>query len=109
MREGVYVVSLEADGIKGLIIGTLCDGHMTGCDRTHLITGTYKQNGNRLSGTFAFKRHSRRPDIREIANLDDFEVRFNGIGGDGFGEIQSGVPGKPGLQVKAKFRWLCET
>jgi len=106
MRDGIYVVSLEAGGIKGLIIGTLRDGLMTGCDRTHLVTGSYKQKGNRLGGRFAFRRHTRRPDITEIANLDNFEVQFSGIGGDGFGEIHTGVPGKPGLTVKASFRWL---
>lgn len=108
MREGIYAVSLESGGIKGLIIGALRNGAITGCDRTHFVNGTYKKKGNRLSGVFTFSRHTKRPDLREIANLDAFEVAFTGIGGDGFGELQSGVPGKPGQKVKATFRWLCE-
>ena len=107
MREGIYIVSLQAGAIKGLIIGSLCNGVMTGCDRTHFVTGRYKQNGNRLSGSFAFRRHTKRPDLTEIANLDNFEVQFTGIGGDGFGEIHSAVPGNPSQNVKATFRWLC--
>lgn len=108
MREGVYKVTLESGEVKGLIIGALRGGHITGCDRTHFVTGTYKRRGNRLSGTFTFTRHSRRADIPEIANLDNFEVNFTGIGGDGFGELHSIVPGKPSHKVKATFRWIGE-
>jgi hypothetical protein len=108
MRDGIYKVTLESGGIKGVVIGALRDGQITGCDRTHFVTGSYKRKGNRLSGTFSFRRHSRRDGVVEIANLDDFDVRFTGIGSDGFGELHSVVPGKHGPMVKATFRWIAE-
>ncbi len=108
MRDGMYKVTLAAGGIKGLIIGALRGNRMTGCDQTHFVTGTVKRDGNRVSGTFRLTRHSRHADFQEIANLDDFEVRFTGIGSDSFGEFESEILGKPGLTVKSTFRWISE-
>lgn len=108
MRDGAYKVILEANGERRLIIGSFRAGQLTGCDRTHFVTGTATRKGNRLSGTFHMVRHSRRPDIEEFANLDNFSIRFEGIAGDSFGEFDSEIAGKPGLKVKSTFRWVCE-
>jgi len=108
MRDGIYKVYLDAGGAKGFIIGAMRDGHITGCDQTHFITGRFSRRGNRVKGSFIFKRHSRRSDFREIANLDDFETPFSGVCSDSFGQLEAAVPERPGLKVVATFRWVCE-
>jgi len=108
MRDGVYQVHLASQGLTGFIIGTMCDGRLTGCDQTHHVTGYIRRDGSRFKGTLAMKRHARPPGFREIANLDDFEVRFSGICGDSFGQFDARIVDKPGLPVTATFRWVCE-
>jgi hypothetical protein len=108
MRDGIYKVDLSAGPMKGLMLGAMKDGVLTGCDQSHYVTGSYTRKGARVSGVFNFKRHSSRDDFKEIAYLDDFTVQFSGICGESFGQFESVVPGRPGLIVKATFRWLCE-
>lgn len=108
MRDGIYKVTLQAGEMKGLIIGALHDGQITGCDKTHFVTGTYTHNGARISGVFVMQRHTQRDDVVEIANLDDITAHFSGICGDCFGELDAVVKGRPDLKVKATFRKICE-
>jgi hypothetical protein len=108
MRDGIYTVTLEAGGLNGLLIGTLHDGLITGCDQTHHVTGKVVQRGNRIKGGMVMRRHARPEGFVEIANLDTITVSFDGIGGDGVGAFDAKVAEKPALRVKATFQWLCE-
>jgi len=108
MRDGIYKVILDSRGLKGLIIGALSDGRVTGCDQTHHVTGSVKRDGSRMSGTLVMKRHARPPEFVEIANLDTITVRFSGICSDNFGQFDAKIVEKPDLPVNATFHWLCE-
>jgi hypothetical protein len=108
MRNGVYKVHLKSRGLTGFILGSLSNGRLTGCDQTHHVTGQIKREGSRFGGTLLMKRHSRPPDFQEIANLDDFEVRFSGICGDSFGQFEARIVEMPGLPVTATFQWVCD-
>lgn len=108
MRDGIYKVALEADGLKGMMVGAMRNGRLTGCDQSHFVTGTFKRNGHRINGSFRMTRHTRHPNIREIANLDEFNVNFSGICGESFGQFEAKVPERPGLVVYATFRWVCD-
>jgi hypothetical protein len=108
MRNGIYKVTLESGGLKGLIIGTLHEGLVTGCDQTHHVTGHVSQQGNRHKGTMVMRRHARLEGFVEIANLDVITVNFSGICGDSFGQFDAKLVEKPDLLVKATFQWMCE-
>ena len=104
MRDGIYKVTLKSGGLKGLIIGTLHDGLVTGCDQTHHVTGAVSQQGSRLKGKMVMRRHARPEGFVEIANLDLITVNFSGI----CGQFDAKLAEKPGLPVKATFQWMCE-
>jgi glutamate synthase domain-containing protein 3 len=108
MRDGIYKVTLESGGLKGLIIGTLCDGLVTGCDQSHHVTGYVRQQGSRHKGTMVLSRHARPEGFVEIANLDHITVNFSGICGDSFGQFDAKIAEKTDLPVKATFQWMCE-
>lgn len=107
MREGMYKVVIAGRGIKILMIGTLADGQITGCDPTHHVTGTVRETGTRLRGTMHMCRHAKPKGFVEIANLDIIDVTFEGIGNTGFGEFDAHIEGHPELKVRASFQWLC--
>ena len=94
MRDGIYKVSLASGDRKGLIIGTVHEGLITGCDQTHHVTG-------RVS-------HARPEGFVEIANLDTITVRFAGICGESFGQFDARIAENPDLNVQATFQWMCE-
>jgi hypothetical protein len=108
MRDGIYQVHLKSRELPGFMIGTLCNGRLTGCDQTHHVTGQIRRDGSRFSGRLFMKRHARPAWFHEIANLDDFEVRFSGICGDSFGEFDATIVDKPGIPVVATFQWVCD-
>lgn len=108
MRDGVYKVTLESGSLKGLLIGTLYDGAVTGCDQSHHVTGKVVQRGNRIKGDMVMRRHARPKDFVEIANLDTITVSFEGIGGESFGQFDATIAENPDLHVKASFQWMCE-
>jgi hypothetical protein len=108
MRDGIYTVSLVSGSLKGLLIGTVHDGRVTGCDQTHHVTGHVSHVGNRHQGKLVMTRHARPEGFVEIANLDVITVSFDGICGDSFGQFDARVAEKPDLKVKASFRWMCE-
>ncbi len=108
MRDGIYKVVLESGGLKGLIIGTLHEGLVIGCDQTHHITGHVSQQGSRHKGKMVMRRHARPKGFVEIANLDVITVAFAGICGSCFGQFDAKLAERPDLQVKATFQWMCD-
>ena len=108
MRDGIYKVSLASGDRKGLLIGTLHEGLVTGCDQTHHVTGHVDQDGHRVKGKMVMTRHARPEGFIEIANLDVITVSFDGICGDSFGQFDARIAENPGLKVKATFQWMCE-
>ena len=108
MRDGIYKVSLASGGRKGLIIGTVHEGLVTGCDQTHHVTGHVGHDGNRVKGRMTMTRHARPDGFAEIANLDIITVSFAGICGDSFGQFDARIAENPNLKVKATFQWMCD-
>jgi hypothetical protein len=108
MRDGIYKVSLVSGGRKGLMIGTVHDGLVTGCDQTHHVIGKVSHEGNRHKGTLVMTRHACPDGFAEIANLDVITVSFAGICGDSFGQFDARIAENPGLKVQATFQWMCE-
>jgi hypothetical protein len=108
MRDGIYKVSLASGDRKGLIIGTVHEGLITGCDQTHHVTGRVSHEGNRHKGTMVMTRHARPEGFVEIANLDTITVRFAGICGESFGQFDARIAENPDLNVQATFQWMCE-
>jgi len=106
MRDGIYKVSLQSGPLKGLLIGTLHDGRITGCDQTHHVTGEVIEIGGRITGTMVMHRHDKPEGFTEIANIDVITVRFDGIAADSVGQFDATVAEKPGLKVKAAFQCL---
>lgn len=107
MRDGTYKVYLDGGGVKGFVIGTLCEGRITGCDQTHHVIGTVADDGSRVRGSMTMTRHARVEGFTEIADLDLIEVTFSGIGGAVTGEFDARIAGRPELPVTATFQWLC--
>lgn len=107
MQDGFYKVSLEGGGVKGFMIGTMSEGHLTGCDQTHHVTGNLQFDGSRLSGRLTMTRHAKPEYFVEIANMDVIEVNFSGICGANCGEFNARIEGRPDLPVKACFQRLC--
>jgi hypothetical protein len=108
MRDGIYKVILTSGTMKGLIIGTLHEGLVTGCDQSHHVTGDVSQQGSHLKGTMVLRRHARPEGFIEMANLDVITVNFSGICGDSFGQFDAKLVERPDLPVKATFQWMCE-
>jgi hypothetical protein len=107
MRDGIYKVWLAGGGVKVFMIGTLCDGRVTGCDQTHHVTGHVRKIGNRHHGEMLMERHGHCDGFVEIANMDRIEVSFTGICGTSVGEFDARIAGRPDLPVKASFQWIC--
>lgn len=107
MREGFYRVIIEGNGIKGVLIGTLCDGRITGSDRTHRVAGVIREKGSHFSGTMTLTRYQKRDDIPEIAHLDRIDVTFSGFSSESFGQFEAKLQQRPDLNVKASFQYLC--
>ena len=108
MRDGMYKVIIEGRGVKILMIGTLTDGRLIGCDPTHHVTGWVRESGSRFRGSLQMRRHAKPAGFVEIANLDVIDVTFEGIGGTSFGAFDARIEGHPDLPVKANFQWLCD-
>ena len=108
MRDGIYKVSLASGPLKGLIIGTLSEGRVTGCDQTHHVTGHVSHAGSRHKGKMVMTRHARPEGFVEIANLDVITVSFEGICGESFGQFDARIAENPDLKVTATFQWMCE-
>jgi hypothetical protein len=108
MRDGMYKVVISGRGVKILMIGTLSNGRLLGCDPTHHVTGTVRETGSRFRGRLTMRRHAKPDGFVEIANLDEINVSFEGIGGTSFGEFDSRIEGHPELKVRAAFQWLCD-
>lgn len=108
LRDGIYKVVVKGQGATGLVMGALQNGHLTGCDQSHFVTGQCAYHGNRINGEFHFKRHSRPENFHEFAQLDSFTAHFNGICSDTFGEFESHVEGRPDLKLTASFHWLSD-
>jgi len=107
MRNGLYKAHFGNGDVDNLAIVAVRDGHITGCDVTHFITGTYEREGNRFRGMLVLTRHSQRPDLTEIAYLDRIESPFEGTGGDSFGTFEAEVVQKKGLKIHVSFQWIC--
>jgi hypothetical protein len=108
MRDGIYKVTLESGDLRGLLIGTLYEGKVTGCDETHHVTGKVVHKGNRIKGDMVMRRHAKPEGFVEIANLDTITVSFEGISGESFGQFDAKVAERPDLRIKATFQWMCE-
>lgn len=108
MRDGMYKVIISGGAVKILMIGTLANGRLLGCDPTHHATGWVRESGSRFRGSVQMHRHAKPEGFVEIANLDFIDVSFEGIAGTSFGEFDARIEGHPELKVRAAFQWLCD-
>lgn len=105
MRTGLYRLDYETTTLSATGVIVLDNGSIHGCDRFHFMSGTYCQNGDRLSGTVTFTRHAENPRASR-AFPEQFELRFEGLCRDSFGQFDVHSSDVPDIRGSATFNWL---
>jgi hypothetical protein len=72
-RYSVWFRTAEGEG-HGIV--SLMDGHMSGGDNISYYTGTYVQDGDKLSATIAVKRHTQGPP--SVFGIDNVDITLSG-------------------------------
>lgn len=106
MRDGIYRVHYETTILSTTATVVLHNNAISGCDRYYFIFGQCLRSGNELTGTATFRRHTDHPDLPAGLIPETFEVRFQGICGDDFGEFDIECPDVPAITGRGRFTWL---
>lgn len=71
------------------------------------LHGVYKRASSRLSGTIVFEMHTWSED-RTDGLPAQFTVRFTGVGGTNYGQLEFNSPDLPAIKGQGRFTWLGE-
>lgn len=105
MRPGIYRLEYKTTTLEATGVVVFDNGAIHGCDRFHFTSGSYCQKGHRLEGTVALRRHTPRAGISGTIP-EQFELRFEGICRDRFGQFDIHCPELPEIHGSATFNWL---
>jgi hypothetical protein len=105
MQNGFYRLQYKSDTLTTIGVIVLDNGILSGCDRFYFMRGKYQTGGNRISGTVTFRRHTKRSGMLAIIPAL-FELVFNGVGSDKFGQIDGYCSAIPLIRGNATFTWL---
>jgi hypothetical protein len=108
MRTGLYRLDYQTATLIATGVIVLENGSIHGCDKFYFMSGTYRQEGDRLNGTVTFTRHTENPSAcRSIP--EQFELRFEGLCRDNFGQFDVHCHDVPEIRGGATFNWLGAT
>lgn len=106
MRNGIYRLHYETTTLCASAAVMLQNDKVSGCDRYYFIFGRYQRRGNQLKGSATFKRHTVHPNLPHGLIPEQFEVLFDGICGDDFGQFALRSREVPIVSGRASFTWL---
>lgn len=102
MRDGIYRLHYDTQTLKSTAMVVVNQGVVSGADRYYFMSGICRTKGSRIEGEVSFKRHSERPGPIP----ESFDLVFDGISGDNFGEFEVHCPAIPIIKGRARFTWL---
>jgi hypothetical protein len=107
MKDGLYRLRYQTATLNATGVVVLEAGQISGCDRYYFMVGSYHHDGSRITGKVGFSRHSSRHGLLSIIPKT-FDLVFDGVASDNFGQFNVHCPALPLIRGSAKFTWLAE-
>ena len=102
--EGLYKFLFSTPRSEGSGICVFKTGHIVGGGDIVFGVGTYKENGNHVSGDVHAMRHARAGKPSPILGLDEFHLHLDGLIYCGFGLFSATIAEAPDILVHATLK-----
>jgi hypothetical protein len=101
MLQGLYKVEFETPRRKAVGIIFANDGKLHGGNSAFAYIGSFKQEGNTISGVVTGMRHTHDPNHPSVFGIDRVRIDFHGVEKGKFASVEGTAAEVPSLGFKA--------